>query len=496
MKKRNLPSLLITLSSFWDKQLSLFDDAAVIRLLKIFSGAALIAICYALTFSGLQIVDEYEHLHASWLVSIGKIPYRDFLEHHHPLLWYLSAPILSLFYDHAIVFYVMRVVSATISMLTTYYIYKLVLFFGDKKCAWLGVALYLGHVITLYTFYQFRPDTFMNLCFVMGIYYLFMSLKDNSLKNLIYSFLAFTFSFLFLQKIALLLMVVELILLVLIFTKKLKIKKVFYAALPAVGAVVIVLGFFFAKGALLEFIELNYHFNQIMLSYYERGNFWYPHIFLSLYGLALFTAIYFYRKENLYFRIMAILCAAEFLMRAFYFAPYTHYYSTLTICSSVVLAILAKKMMPKHKILSLLSVFLMFIGLGNAFNRVDRNTAKLNSYHHYQMVDFVHKNSAPDEMLMNGYDMNFNIYRPDVSYYWFQLELLLPIFEKEYNFSHKLDVNELLLRHYPKFIYARDYVDLKALRTYGETKYTQKFIPELVRTFYAPTSFKYLMILK
>lgn len=496
MKKKSLPSALKTLSDFWKKQLSLFDDEAIIRLLKIFSGAALIAICYALIFSGLQIVDEYEHLHASWLVSIGKVPYRDFLEHHHPLLWYLSAPILSLFYNHAIVFYVMRIISAAISLLMTYYIYKLVLFFGDKKCGWLAVALYLGHIITLYTFYQFRPDTFMNLCFVMGIYYLFVSIKENSLKNLIFSFLAFTFAFLFLQKIALLLMVVEVILLSLIFTKKLKIKNVIYAALPSVGAAAVILLFFFIKGALLEFIELNYHFNQIMLSYYERGAFWYKNIFLSLYSLAFIVAIYFYKKENIYFKIAAVICVAEFLMRAFYFAPYTHYYSTLTICSAVVLAILAKKLMPKYKTLSMLFIFLMFIGLGKAFNRMDNHATKLNSYTHYQMVDFVHKNSEPDDMLMNGYDMNFNIYRPDVSYYWFQLELLLPIFEREYNFSHKLDINALILQHYPKFIYARDFIDLKVLRTYGETKYTQKFIPEIVRTFYEPTSFKYLMMLK
>jgi len=291
-------------------------------------------------------------------------------------------------------------------------------------------------------------------------------------------------------------MVVEVILLGLIFIKKLKIKNVIYAAIPSIGVITVVLLFFLFKGALLEFVEFNYRFNQIMLSYYERGNFWYPHIFLSLYALALVVTVYFYRKENIYFKIAAILCAAEFLMRSFYFAPYTHYYSTLTISSSIVLAILAKKLMPQHKIFSMLLMFLMFISLGHAFNRMDYNATKRNSYYYYQMVDFVHKNSKPDDMLMNGYDMNFNIYRPDISYYWFQLELLLPIFEKEYNFSHKLDINALILQYRPKFIYAKDFVDLKALRTYGETKYTQKFIPELVRTFYEPTSFKYLMMSK
>ena len=42
--------------------------------------------------------DQTEHLHAAYLVSIGQVPYSDFFEHHHPLLWYLLAPILQFFY--------------------------------------------------------------------------------------------------------------------------------------------------------------------------------------------------------------------------------------------------------------------------------------------------------------------------------------------------------------------------------------------------------------
>src|SRR5216683_7821192 len=38
--------------------------------------------------------DEIEHLHASWLISSGELPFRDFLEQHHPTLWFLAAPIV------------------------------------------------------------------------------------------------------------------------------------------------------------------------------------------------------------------------------------------------------------------------------------------------------------------------------------------------------------------------------------------------------------------
>ena len=52
-------------------------------------------------------VDELEHLHATWCVAQGQLPYRDFFEHHTPLLYYLLAPIAALLkpelsYDRAL----------------------------------------------------------------------------------------------------------------------------------------------------------------------------------------------------------------------------------------------------------------------------------------------------------------------------------------------------------------------------------------------------------
>ncbi len=41
-------------------------------------------------------LDEFEHLHAAWLVSLGQTPYVDFFEHHTPLFYFLGAAILPL----------------------------------------------------------------------------------------------------------------------------------------------------------------------------------------------------------------------------------------------------------------------------------------------------------------------------------------------------------------------------------------------------------------
>ena len=470
-------------------QFKYFDGDAFVHSLKIFSVFAMGIIVYASIYSGFQIVDEFEHLHASWLVSIGKLPYRDFLEHHNPLLWYLSAPIVHLFFDNVLIFYVMRFISALASLLIGFYIYKITLFWSDKKGAWLTIALYLGNMITLYCFYQYRPDTYMNLCFIAGIYYLLQALKTNRSSLLLTSFLCFTFSFLFLQKISLLLLAVCFILLWLIGTKKLRLKTVVFAAFPSVLILFCFLGFFYFKGAFIEYFDINYHLNRIMLSYYERGTFWYKNIFLSLYGFAFVTAVLFYKKRNIYFKITSLLFIAEFLMRGFYFSPYTHYYSLITVLSSLILSVYADKLFPTHKFFGSVLVIVLFLNLGHLFNKLEVSIPNHNSFKHYELAKWAHKNSQPDDMFMNGYDMIFNIYRPDVSYYWFQLDTLVPIMEKEYNLKHKIDVNEIIITQKPRFVYAADYPNLMAVRYYGENKYAQKFIPELIKALYKPTPF-------
>ena len=45
-------------------------------------------------FSYKITVDEWEHMQASWMIGQGMVPFRDFFEHHHPLMWYLTAPFL------------------------------------------------------------------------------------------------------------------------------------------------------------------------------------------------------------------------------------------------------------------------------------------------------------------------------------------------------------------------------------------------------------------
>lgn len=482
--------------NFIKNQLRTFNDEAVIHALKLSFYVSLFIITYGAFFSGFQIVDEFEHLHASWLVSEGFIPYRDFFEHHHPLLWYVSAPIVNLFYNNVIIFYFMRGVAILASLATLFYVYKIALFYTDKNGAWLAVILSQCNIFMAYNFYQFRPDNFMNLSFIMGIYYWFCYLQNKNIKSLIYSFMAFLISLLFLQKIGFMLLVVEGILLVLIITKKMSLKNVILAAIPAICCLGLFIGYFIIKGVGYEYFALNFRFNQALVYYFERGAFWKPNILFSVYGLGIIGVLFMYKKSNIFFKIISVLYIAEFLMRGFYFAPHPNYYTLLVILFALTISLFSKYLFQKKKILGILLIIAIFINFGAILNKLITTSEKYNSFNHYKLAKYVHQNSDKDDLIMNGYDKNFNIYRKDANYYWFGLDMLIPVMEQEFGFKKLIDINEVILTQKPKFIYTQNIVDLKALRTYGETKYAQVYIPELLQALYKPTPFDSLAELK
>lgn len=485
-----------TIIRFIKNNLNDFNDTSFLRLFRLFSFLALLIITYGFVFSGFQIIDEFEHLHASWLIFEGKLPYRDFLEHHNPLLWYISAPIVGLFYDNAIIFYVMRIISSIASVITLYYLYKISMFIGNRVYAWLSVAIFLGNIITVYNFYQYRPDNFMNLCFIAGIYYLFCYVKNPQIQSLIFSFLAFCFSALFLQKIVLLLIVISLILLFLIYKKQLLIKDFIVATIPAILVAITFVSYLYYHDLWNDYIRLNLNFNMDLVYYCGRASFWLQSIFFSIYGFTLLTCLLFFKRENIFFRVLSVIFIAEFIMRNFYFSPHPNYYTLITMLSALILPVWLKNYGYKYKCISILFIILSFIYLGYLFNTVERTSQRHNSLEHYKMADFIHKNSSKNDVLINGYDKAFNIYRKDASYYWFNVEMLLPIFIYKYDLGRDYNLNNLIIEHKPKFLYIEDFVNLTAFRLYGETKYIQRYNSELIKQFYKPTQFKNLVILK
>jgi hypothetical protein len=69
--------------------------------------------------------DESEHLHATWLVADGRIPYLDFWDHHGPPFFYLLAPLTRWLADSPGVYFAARALMAVTSGLALVLVYRL-----------------------------------------------------------------------------------------------------------------------------------------------------------------------------------------------------------------------------------------------------------------------------------------------------------------------------------------------------------------------------------
>ncbi len=158
---------------------------------------------FAVFYSGLMIDDDIEHLRAAYFVSLGEVPYVDFFEHHHFLLWYLLAAVLKIVpHDALLVLFFGRLISLAVSAIGGYYIYKIVKnFIGGQFCALICLNLYfwgLGEC-SLSGLFNIKPDIYQRAGFFVGLYYLFCYFRYVKLRDLLKCGLVWCICFLFLQ---------------------------------------------------------------------------------------------------------------------------------------------------------------------------------------------------------------------------------------------------------------------------------------------------------
>lgn len=116
--------------------------------------------------------EEIEHVHVAWRVAQGAVPYLDFFEHHHPLLWYLLAGALPWVGESGDTIGVLRLALVPVALLTLLLTGLLALeATGSRRMAWTAAILLGSTVAFLETGVAVRPDgpmvLFGTLCTVL-----------------------------------------------------------------------------------------------------------------------------------------------------------------------------------------------------------------------------------------------------------------------------------------------------------------------------------------
>jgi len=436
--------------------------SGILRKVVIYSvvAAEILLASYIFAFAYL-CQDHAEHLHASWLVWQGEVPYRDFFEHHNPLLWFVLAPITAFFYLNPYIIYISRVLSALIYMTMFYGLYTLSRKFLKlhQMSFYLMLMLFFSNKTNILSFFELTPDSFMDATFVWGFYFYCQFLKEKKQNALNLSFLLFCISFLFLQKVLILLIVLGFHILYLLYKKEIHFGEIFKACLAPVVLCCCFLWYLYYTSALSTYFIFNYDLNTIVPKF--MGNARINQDFFMVFFFPLLATIllhHFLKTGNRYRNLLAGVVFCEYVIKMNVWAPWIQYFLLTNIVCMLVVSqsIIDFIKFKRGKLLLTIIILAQLCGLYK-----DKLVIAYVPY--FRLHQYIMKNTDKNDIIINGAMLFFNIYGKNADYYWFGYQNITPIAYYLYGYNDKPDINQMLYRYKPKFFYNAPYINMIAL---------------------------------
>jgi hypothetical protein len=404
--------------------------------------------------------DTLEHIHSSWLVYANFIPYKDFFQHHNPLLWYLFSPIAGLYakgIDVNTITDIALVSGVIVSFVTYLYLYLITArFLSTKFAGLLAAAVALTPYVVL-SVIHFRPDNFMIASFFAGLYYYFCYLEKQKLRPLILSFLLFWASFMFLQKIIFTLILLGIISLFLLYKRQMKMGDVLFALMLPIALSLFFIVYLYQNGILWTWYQANFLFNLHIPDLFEDrriGIIW-TELKLLLTGAAL-AVILLSKRSTVYFKIIALIFIVELCQRLTYFSAFAYYFFLLIYISAILSAVFIEKiLLKKHFYL----IYILLVSLGICMYKpaiyegnIGEEKGRFYNPLHRKVTKFV----TPCDYILNGDGTIYNIFNRDPYYYW-NLLGQLDVIGADIGVYPLMDINQVILTYKPKIISVQPY---------------------------------------
>jgi hypothetical protein len=151
--------------------------------------------------------DEIEHVHSTWHVLNGRLPYVDFFEHHHSLLWYCLAPVLAVTGQSASAVIAFRLIYFLLTAAILWATYHLALACRpSRSAAALSVVLLASMTTFVYVATEIRPDVPQILFGVLSATCLARLFQTRAARDAVLAGMFAAVAFLFLQKAVFLLL--------------------------------------------------------------------------------------------------------------------------------------------------------------------------------------------------------------------------------------------------------------------------------------------------
>lgn len=410
----------------------------------------------AYVFAETVCCDEFEHLRMSYLVGNGYIPYRDFFEHHHPLLWYVFAPIMMILpHDFTLTYYTARFISFVFSSATFYFVYLIFRdFFSDKK-------LFVYFFLTVMVFYPiwygfsfFKPDVYSRFFYISGLYYFMCYIKNTDMKDLMICGLSFSVSFLFLQTVLFDILPLILISGVIIYKNPQSYKDFMVAAIPSIILLLMAIIFLFYTNSLEQYFQLNWEFNRKVLmgdsKYILKDSIIYYFFIHFAGGLAALFWLYKNKKLNKYSIVIALLFICSIVQHVYLPAYYAHYLILPFIFCSMITAFALEYLFDRkeYKILTYyIAAFLFCSLILNFITLYIKNDVLI-------MAEMKKINSTGEKIMVISGNL-YKIYDLPASYYVMHSSITMADNEL-FNRFPEYDINDNIVKYNPLYL---DYDD-------------------------------------
>ena len=413
-------------------------------------------VCYHKFFNN----DEIEHIHSAWYIKNGHIPYRDFFQHHNPLLWYLLLPFLYLFGDSVNTFQAARFFMCLIMFGIAYCTYlTTITITKSKESGFVSVALLFSTVLFMEKGIEIRPDVPQVLFGMISIYYLVRFSQDKNNKFVIYSGLSAAISFLFLQKTIFLLIAYGIIFAYGLVKKELSMKSALYFTGSLLFPLLIYGTYLQMTGSLHDYFVTNWQLNRQNLGSRDISAKPFGPMAYSLeqnflfWILAVASVIFvFLRKSTCReMKIAVFIALVQIISLLTYSITFKHYYlfAIPLLCISTSYCLIngldAGKIVKTHRV----ALFAMFLLGAVPFLLID-------SFHSNRLqlekIRYVLSRTKDTDLVYDGAN-TFNPFRRDLHYFWYQLASGL----RNYNAVTRnkfgdYDICTLIQRKKPEFI--------------------------------------------
>jgi hypothetical protein len=387
--------------------------------------AVLLALVFALSAFRFFDGDEIEHVHSAWYVLNGAVPYVDFFEHHHALLWYLLAPALAVLPEAASTMIALRLAFFLLVPATAWATYRLARECGGgREAAWLGVFLLLSMTTFAYVAIEIRPDVPQMLFGVISAIHFVRMLRSQRARDAVLLGVYSAIAFLFLQKAVLLFALYLAAFAIQAWRRRVSWRLGWYAAGAFAAACAPWAALLTAAGAFDDYLVTNWMLNArvgagrapvsfladaTVRDFARNAVFW-------VLSLAMAAAAIRRRLKAPYalpawfgWGLVALMFATNRVVDRYLVAAVPF----LAAAAGMWLAEEASSRRvtgPRLTVVLLLVCLLPVVGMTRSIGRSNRDQL--------EKIQFVLDHSAPGDRMYDEW-RDFNLFRPDMHYFWF-----------------------------------------------------------------------------